>query len=247
MITAAMSELPTALGDAITLPGRGLRRVEGGVLRFSMAHFLGALVLMLIMTPFVDTLPSGDMIESALLSLVLGSAVLAVGARRRTLLLAVLLAVPAIAATWGRYLMGETISPEIAIASALVFASFVAFHLLRFILLAPKVDAEVLCAGIATYLMLALLWAFAYELVDRTSPQAFTFSSSTGSPPSLRGFTAIYFSMGALSTGAFGDITPTSGLARMLATLEQSTGVFYMALLVARLVSLYPARKSHGS
>lgn len=242
-----MSELPTAISDAISLPGRSLRRVEGGVLRLSMAHFLGALVLMLIMTPFVDELPAGDLIESALLSLVLGSAVLAVGARRSTLVIAVLLAIPAIASTWGSRFIGEAVSPEIAIVSALVFASFVAFHLLRFILLAPQVDGEVICAGIATYLMLGLLWAFAYELVDRASPQAFTFASPAEAAPSLRGFTAIYFSMGTLSTGAFGDITPTSGLARMLATLEQATGVFYMALLVARLVSLYPARRAHGN
>jgi hypothetical protein len=40
-------------------------------------------------------------------------------------------------------------------------------RLLAFILRASQVNSEILCAGIATYLLLGLLWAFAYLLVDR--------------------------------------------------------------------------------
>jgi len=37
----------------------------------------------------------------------------------------------------------------------------------------------------------------------------------------------------------YGDITPVSRVARMLAMLESTTGVLYMSILIARLVGLY--------
>ena len=58
----------------------------------------------------------------------------------------------------------------------------------------------------------------------------------------MRGETALYFSFITLNTVGYGDITPVSGFARILAVLESTCGLFYMALLVARLVSLYNAQ-----
>ena len=55
----------------------------------------------------------------------------------------------------------------------------------------------------------------------------------------MTGFTGLYFSFITLSTVGYGDIIPASGLARMLAMVEAVFGMFYVALLVARLVSLY--------
>ena len=40
-------------------------------------------------------------------------------------------------------------------------------HLLHFVLRAPVVNVEVLCASIAAYLMLGLTWTVAYWLVDQ--------------------------------------------------------------------------------
>jgi hypothetical protein len=51
------------------------------------------------------------------------------------------------------------------------------------------VDFEVLCAGIATYLMLGLLWFFAYLLVDRLAPDSFIFMVGSASGHSMMGFT----------------------------------------------------------
>ena len=45
-----------------------------------------------------------------------------------------------------------------------------------------------------------------------------------------------------LSTVGYGDIIPVSEVARMLAIVEAIFGMFYMALLIARLVSLYSSK-----
>jgi hypothetical protein len=47
-----------------------------------------------------------------------------------------------------------------------------------------------------------------------------------------------------LSTVGYGDITPVSKVARMLAALEAMTGLLYVAVLIARLVALYSASGS---
>ena len=65
-------------------------------------------------------------------------------------------------------------------------------------------------------------------------------------PAGLRysdGFNAFYFSFVTLSTVGFGDVAPVSKVARTLAVMEAITGMFYVAVLIARLVAMYsPAR-----
>ena len=55
----------------------------------------------------------------------------------------------------------------------------------------------------------------------------------------MDGFTGLYFSFTTLSTVGYGDILPVSSAARMLAMVEAMFDMFYVTLLIARLVSLY--------
>jgi hypothetical protein len=55
----------------------------------------------------------------------------------------------------------------------------------------------------------------------------------------MSGFMSLYYSIQILTTLAFGDILPVSNLARMMAIVEAGVGIFYLAILVARLVGLY--------
>ncbi|PYL41264.1 MAG: transporter, partial [Verrucomicrobia bacterium] len=73
-----------------------------------------------------------------------------------------------------------------------------------------------------------------------------SFNTNTGTR-SMSGFTGFYFSFVTLSTVGYGDITPVSRIARMLAAMEAMTGLLYVAVLIARLVSLYSTPKSDDS
>src|SRR6266566_2944043 len=129
----------------------------------------------------------------------------------------------------------------IALGLFFVAAPFIVANLLRFVLRAPSVSVEVLCASISAYLMLGLMWTMAYWLVDQLTPGgAFSFNTNAGTR-SMNGFTGFYFSFITLSTVGYGDITPVSKVARMLAAMEAMTGLLYVAILIARLVSLYSA------
>src|SRR5256714_9325725 len=212
--------------------------------RFSTVELLIALALLFFSFPFVEEIEGGDIIVSLLLSLVLISAVLAVASRRRTLVIAVLLVIPAIVGRWINHFQPHLVHPAVFLTAALVLVAFVVANLLRFVLRAPSVNTEVLCASISAYLMLGLMWTMAYWLVDQLTPGgAFSFNTNAGKH-SMNGFNGFYFSFITLSTVGYGDITPASRIARWLAAMEAMTGLLYVAVLIARLVALYSSPKS---
>ena len=148
------------------------------------------------------------------------AAVLAVAARKPVLIIAIALAIPGIAGRWINHFRPDLIPPAVFLIAGLVLIGFVIAHLLGFILRAPLVNVDVLCASISAYLMLGLMWAMAYWLVDRLTPGgAFSFNTNAG-PRSIEGFNGFYFSFITLSTVGYGDITPVSRLARWLAAME---------------------------
>lgn len=232
----------TKPGDASKLMMQRLR-----FRRFSTVQLLIALAALLIAAPFVEEFEGGNLILSLLFSLVLFAAVFAVADRKRTLAISLVLAVPAITARWISHFWPDVVHPAVFLVCALLLLAFVIGHLLHFILRAPVVTVEVLCGSIATYLMLGLMWTVAYWLVDQLTPGgAFSFNTNSGGQ-SINGFSGFYFSFITLSTVGYGDITPVSRFARWLAALEAMTGLLYVAVLIARLVSLYSSAKSDDS
>jgi len=211
--------------------------------RFSSVEFLVVLVLWIVSASFLFQLRNGDVIESLIATLVLSSAVLTVGGHRRTLVAAILLAMPIVACRWLNHLRPDLMPPEVHATGAIVFMVFVAMHLFRFVLRSQRVNTEVLCAAISVYLMLGIIWTMSYVLLAQFVPGSFVFSAAQDPNRAMVGFEALYFSLGTLSGVSYGDITPVSNVARMLALLEAMTGVFYMTILIARLVSLYAAKE----
>lgn len=211
-----------------------------GVSRFSASTLLGAILLFFVTTPIVDRGRAGEAIEAVGLSIVLLCGVLAVGARRRTLVIASLLVLPAAAAKWI-----ELLSPELAVPGFLVpvlsvaATTFVAIELLRFVMRSPLVTHETVSAAIAAYLVLGMAWGFAYLMVARGDPAAFAIANESGPPAPLDGFTAFYFSFITLLTIGYGDIAPVSKSARMLAICEGLAGTLFVVTILGRLVAMY--------
>jgi hypothetical protein len=219
------------------------RRTRFGFRRYSSIELLGSLIALFALTPLVEDLPGGDFIEVCIMTVVLVSAMLAIGGHRRTLLIAGALLVPAVAGKWLNHLHPHLVPPHYFLGFGLAFMAFVVMHLLRFILRAAHVNAEVLCAGISVYLIIGLIWTLTYVLVGKIAPDSFAFSGAADAKSGMTGFNAFYFSFVTLSTVGFGDVTPVSKIARTLATMEAITGTFYITVLIARLVAMYaPAR-----
>ena len=210
-----------------------------GLGRLSVVEFLIVLVLLMVAAPFLGMFPHGRLVEAVLMTLLMGSAVLAVGQSRRVLVWAVILVQPVLLGKWLNHFSPDLIPPVVFLVSALLFMVFVVAQFLRFIFRARRVNLEVLCAGIATYLLMGLLWGFAYTLVELVIPHAFAFN---GTPALLEGFNAFYFSYITLATVGYGDYTPVAPVARMLAGMEAMAGTMFVAVLISRLVALYSSQ-----
>ncbi len=210
--------------------------------RYSTIELLGALLLLILSAPFIEDLPGGDLIATSLLTVVMISAVFAVGDRREVTIGALILVVPALAGKWLNHFRPDLLHPVVFLVASDLFFAYVVVRLLAFIVRAPWVNASVLCAGVAGFLMLGLLWTPAYLTVAKLNPAAFSVPANPGAPASLDGFSALYFSFITLCTVGYGDIAPVSKVARMLAMVEAICGLFYMAVLISRLVSVFSAR-----
>ena len=83
-------------------------------------------------------------------------------------------------------------------------------------------------------------------LIAYLTPGAFVFTGGFQGESSMEGFNAFYFSFVTLCTVGYGDVTPASNVARMLVVMEIISGLFYMAVLVSRLVAVYSTQHSPG-
>src|SRR5262245_5038395 len=118
--------------------------------------------------------------------------------------------------------------PLIAAATAVQFA-----------LRAREVGAEQIYAGLSAYLLTGLFFGAIHWSIEATWPGSY--QTSNGAPLTVS--TAIYFSFVTLATVGYGDVVPTGEVSRGVAMLEALVGQLYLAVMVARLVSLYVMRR----
>jgi len=105
-----------------------------------------------------------------------------------------------------------------------------------------NISANRIVGAICVYLMLGVIWALSYGLMEAMIPGSFgglteSAESSSWSPDWT------YFSFVTLTTLGYGDVLPLTYFARTLAYFEAIVGQFYLAVLVAGLVSAYLAEK----
>lgn len=88
-----------------------------------------------------------------------------------------------------------------------------------------------------SYLVIATAFSQLYCLLNSFVDQAFNQTIR-----STQGTTFLYFSMVTLTSVGYGGIVPVNPYVRMIAALESMCGIFFVAVVVARLVSSYRPR-----
>jgi ion channel len=102
-----------------------------------------------------------------------------------------------------------------------------------------RVGSERIFAVLGAYLLTGLIFGIAFGQINDLSPGAFRLPT----PETARFEHAVYMSFVVLTSLGFGDVVPISPIARGLTILEAVIGQLYLAVLVARLVSLYSAEE----
>jgi uncharacterized membrane protein len=85
------------------------------------------------------------------------------------------------------------------------------------------------------------MWSIAYSVLEYFQPGSFKGLTELAMPAWNPDW--IYFSFVTITTLGYGDITPLTQTARSLSFAEAITGQFYIAVLVAGLVSAYISSK----
>jgi hypothetical protein len=126
----------------------------------------------------------------------------------------------------------------------LLLLLFCVFNISHFVFFKKIVAIDSLFAVMAIYLMIAVLFARLYSVIYVLIPSAFAFPADLfGENGGLPEIAFTYFSFVTLATLGYGDIVPRHPTAQMLASIEAVIGQFYVAIVVARLMSLYAAEK----
>lgn len=173
---------------------------------------------------------SGTVIESLLAACLLAAVMPIESGKYRSPLLAVMtmawLARP-VTAWFGH----ETLS-AITLAAWTLIGLSAAAAALRFAMRGARIDTEHLFAALSAYLLAGIYFGLLYWVLEQMHEGMFSAGNFSRS-------TAIYFSFVTLATLGYGDIVPRTDVARGLAIVEGVGGQLFLAVLVARLVSMY--------
>lgn len=206
-------------------------------------------MILVAVMPFLRAGALGGAILQVLFTLLLFSGLYAVSDGKRALAVAAVFAGPALVLAWvGRF----TANTAVDGIEALLLAGFLVFtatQILKYIVRARRVTAELIFGAVSVYLMMGIGGAFLFAVLDLWSPGSLRMPSSAGSAvDDATRFSAVaYYSFVTLTTLGYGDITPVSRLARSLSTMEAVMGQLYLAVLVARVVGLQIAQSIPAS
>jgi hypothetical protein len=115
---------------------------------------------------------------------------------------------------------------------------YAAMSMLAYMLEDTHVGTDELFAIGAVFTLLAWAFAYVYVVIEALQPGSF----AGGGPGTRSWMELLFLSFTTLSSTGLSDITPALGHARSVVMIEQVAGVFYIAMVVTRLVSLKAAR-----
>jgi hypothetical protein len=199
---------------------------------------LVALLLTLVLGPLVEPYPRMNIVLTVFWSIVLLSSVYAISRKRHVIIIACLLALPFFAEEWASLFVEPIPLFVVGKFFGAAFFAFVTYNILKFIYSQTEVKREMLLAAAVVYLLIAVMWAYAYGILEMIHPGSFNFPDS-GSALAQNRF--IYFSLVTITTLGYGDITPNTGFAASLCMVEAVVGQLYMTVQVAWLVGIHVA------
>lgn len=218
--------------------GLGATRDALRQLFFQRCFYLFATLLaMIVLAPFIEGTHGGVLIRNVINVFVILSAVAAVGRSVVSFLCVMVLALPALVLRWLSIDAQNAALIDLALRlDVAVYATAIAL-LLRYVFDREVMTSDRLWGAASAYLMIGVLWSFLFAIVDRSYPGSF---SIRGTIDTLPLHDLIYFSFSGLTTTGFGDIVPVGRIAKTAATLQVIIGQLFIAILIAKLVGVYP-------
>jgi voltage-gated potassium channel len=224
------------------MPTSTPRRVNRGTLAgaYSSNRYLilfYTLLATLAVGPLLDALGfDADLLELFLAINLLAAVIPTATENRGGVLLATF--VVAVLARYGASWLNQPVISTTGMMLWTAIALLAAASAVRFAARAAIVDSEHLYAALDAYLLAGVFLGVLYWTLESLFPGSLVVVDKSDAG----GFsipTAIYFSFVTMATLGYGDILPRSEIARGIAVVEAVAGQLFLAVMIARLVSIY--------
>jgi len=217
------------------------------------SYLLCALILYLVVIPFLPGLTRFAWIDDYLLVLVLFASLYNIAGHRGHLIVGLVLGFPAIASRLATAHLGvvPVVPATLTALSVFAFLLYLIFRVMKDVLRGGRLTRERIVGAIVAYLLIGLQWSLIYGFIEHVHPGSFSIpdemlaQSDVGSSTIPASIFA-YFSFVTLATLGYGDVTPIGAAARTFAWFEAIGGQLYIAVTIAHLVGIQVA-ESAGS
>ncbi|MGD9018632.1 MAG: potassium channel family protein [Desulfuromonadales bacterium] len=202
---------------------------------------LACLLFMMILQPTIDT-QIGKFILEVFFIAVLLAGLRAIQVDKGLLRFEVVLLVVSLACGAAGSLMDHELLFLLGLAGRALFLILVALSILLDLFRGSEVTGDKLAGAVCVYLLIALIWGYAFLITEFVTPESFSFTQGNERLQlwvSREFFPFFYFSMVTMTTVGYGDMAPVTTVAQTLATTEALVGQVYLTILVARLVGMF--------
>jgi hypothetical protein len=129
---------------------------------------------------------------------------------------------------------------EVTNALLLVYFTYILYLLMKHMIRKKTVDLNMILIAVTVYLLFAIAGGFLFAMLDQLYDNAFNISGDA----SFRLVDFIYYSFVTITTLGYGDVLPLREETRIPAAILATGGQFYIAVVIAVLVSKYSGSRN---
>jgi len=215
----------------------GLREWWPSYLRHRYAVLFYSLLLTLVGGPILRAIGGTGVLLQVMVTVNLVAASLQLESKQGRRIIVALMAA-AVLLRIGALQAGHAALSTASLVLWTLIALYAVFGALSFVLRSSTITLEHLYAALSAYLLVGVFLGVLYWSLEEAWPGSLVVSGEAASQP-FRLSHGIYFSFITLATVGYGDMVPGSDIVRGLAIVEAIAGQFYLAVMIARLMSLY--------
>ena len=214
---------------------------------WSFHNLLVWLLLYILVSPILVSMPSTHILVSVLMTAVLFSAVYAVNRQSKVFTTTIVLMGMTLVLLWVDVFALVSFSRLASRIITCLYLGLLACSMARFIFTVRDISPALISGALCLYLIFGMFWGSLYSLLEIVQPGSFAGLLLDGSvkyADQLHYFQ--YFSFVTLTTLGYGDILPQTVIASAFCQIEAIIGQFFMAVLVARFVGIQVAKEFSG-
>lgn len=229
----SMSQMSPTDGKPTPFPHA---RVLAGRRYFLLFLFLLA---SLIFYPYAGSISFGYYVFRVVGSAAIVLCVYAASFKRSLLIVALVLALPPFLHRALNVSLGVNSLSILNIALSFTFDVFIVVVIFRRVFAPGQPNSETIFGALSVYLLVGFAFASIYGMLAAAQPRAFYLDPAANVHTVPDRLDCVYYSFATMSSLGAAGITPVSGEARCVSAIETIVGLFYLAVLISRLVGAY--------